>query len=225
MRRKRHRELKKLVSYSSPYHASHGFVRKVPQLRRNSQPSLIERLRIHPGTNSRMRHCHVSAGLDAHLPEDTHALVGRSRIPVGKPYIRFTRLGPEHLHGKHVFLPYLLGDVETELTERTEHFVLIGNLLTIEPHIGPIADTVKVQDVTFTFLYFCGEIKLGTIPPARLKLLPVNALIVGCCHCLGLYTIGRQHTHQRRRNCGRNPIGSLSSRCGKYFTCYMYLVR
>ena len=142
-----------------------------------------------------MGYHHVSACLDTYLSEDTHTLISRTRIPVSKAYIGFSWLGTEHLHSKDIVLTQNIGDIKTELTERTEHVILIGNFPAIEPHIGTIANTIEGEDYTLTLLTLW-KTERGTIPPTRLKLFTVDALIVDCCKRFWFNTVDSQHSHQ-----------------------------
>ena len=161
---------------------------------------------------------HTATRLDGYLSEDAHALIGGTRVPIDKADIRFSRLGTEHLDGKDIVLTPFFGDVDAELAERSKHVVLVGYLPAVEPHIGTIADAVEGENDMFSLLAF-RKTKRGAIPPTRLELLSIDALVVGCREGFRLLTIGSQHSHQGGRNRRRKPSINLSGWCGQNISC------
>ena len=192
----RHRKTERLSVGSTFDNTFHRLIREVPQFCGHREPCLIERFCVHPRTDGRMRYDHVAAGLHLHFAVDAHVLVCRPWVPVGKSDVRLSGLGTEHLDGQHILWGYLLGDVKLKLSERTGHLLTVGDLLTIKPNVGTIADTVEVEYGMFSFLQGW-QFEGSAIPPALLKALFVDLGIVLGCECLGFDAVGRQHTHQR----------------------------
>ena len=138
---------------------------------------------------------HGTTGLHADLTEDTHTLVSRTWVPIGKSRIRITRLGANHFNDEFILLGNLLGDVKLELAEGTKHLLTVGYLLPIQPHVGTITDTVEVEDDVLAFLQ-SRQVKRRTIPTA-------------CRHSLRFHAVGCQYTHQGRGNGSRYPTVSF----------------
>ena len=99
-----------------------------------------------------MGYGHIATSLYFHLAPNTHALVGRARVPVGKACVRFARLGTEHLYLQFIVFGHLFGDIELELTERAIHVCTVGDLLPIQPYISAIADAIELQQRMLTSL-------------------------------------------------------------------------
>ena len=182
----------KRTSVGSTLHLSrYRFVAMVRQFGGNGEPRFVECFGVNPRTDSRVDERHGTTGLHADLTEDTHTLVSRTWVPIGKSRIRITRLGANHFNDEFILLGNLLGDVKLELAEGTKHLLTVGYLLPIQPHVGTITDTVEVEDDVFAFLQ-SGQVERCAIPTTSR-------------YCFGLYAVGCQHTHQGRGNSSRYP--------------------
>ena len=180
------------TSVGSTLHLSrYRFVVVVRQFGGNGEPRFVECFGVNPRTDSRVDERHGTTGLHADLTEDTHTLVCRAWVPIGKARIRITRLGAKYFYDEFILLGNLLGDIKLKLAERTKHLLAVGYLLTIQPHVGTITDTVEVEDDVLAFLQ-SRQVERRTIPTA-------------CRHSLRFHAVGCQHTHQGRGNSSRYP--------------------
>ena len=150
----------------------------VRQFGGNSKPRFVECLGVNSRTDSRVGKRYGTTGLYANLTEDAHALISGTRVPIGKACIRIAGLGAKHFYGEFVLLRNLLGDIKLKLTEGSKHLLTVGYLMTIQPHVGAIADTIEGENGMFAFLQ-SGQVERRAVPTA-----------------FGLYAVGCQHPHQ-----------------------------
>ena len=167
------------VPIGSSLHLSrYRFVTVVRQFGGNSKPRFVECLGVNSRTDSRVGKRYGTTGLYANLTEDAHALISGTRVPIGKACIRIAGLGAKHFYGEFVLLRNLLGDIKLKLTEGSKHLLTVGYLMTIQPHVGAIADTIEGENGMFAFLQ-SGQVERRAVPTA-----------------FGLYAVGCQHPHQ-----------------------------
>ena len=143
-----------------------------------------------------MSNRHRPTSLHPDFTEDTHILIGRSRVPVCKTDTGLPLLSPEYLHREHIRRADMLGDIQFELAEGACQILTVGNLPAIEPYVGTVADTVEGQYHMLTF-FQRRQAERRTVPPTRLKLFPVDTLIVSRRKCLGFDAVGCKYPHQR----------------------------
>ena len=151
-----------------------------------------------------MRQGHIAAGFYTHLAVDTHVLVGRARIPVGKTDVGFAGLCTKHLNLQLVLFGNLVGYIKLKLSERAVHLLAVGYLLAVKPYVGAVADTIEVQHRMFALVEWL-QLKSGAVLPAFIKLCFVNPGIVVGSKCLGFYAVGSERTHQGARHLGWYP--------------------
>ena len=132
-----------------------------------------------------MRYSHIAASFYPHLAIDTHILIGRTWIPVGKTYVGLARLCTEYLYFQYIVRRNMLGNIVLKLAEGTKHRCAIGYLLIVEPNIGAIADAIELEQCVLTF-FQSRHLECGAIRPTLVKLLFVDFCIVFGSKCLGL---------------------------------------
>ena len=95
-----------------------------------------------------MTDSHIATRLHLHLAEESHALVGRTRVPVHETNVRLAGLGTEHLNSQHVLFADIGCHVESKLAIRACNLVLACHQTAVQPDVGTIADTIEgKQDV------------------------------------------------------------------------------
>ena len=131
-------------------HAFDGGLRRVAEFGADGQfGGLVLRveLRGHEG----IAHGHGPAGSEEHFLPDAHVFVRRSGIPIHPGDAEVVFFGREDFERQGIRGSRLqeLGDVEFVGAVGARDVVRVGNFLTVDPDVGAVVDTEKIQPDVF----------------------------------------------------------------------------
>src|SRR5690242_15061106 len=91
------------------------------------------------------------AGGDAHLPPQTHVLVGRSGVPIHEGNGQISFAWRKDLHGEHIGFSRqsCVGDIEFISAPRTRRVVGLGDLLAVQPYVRAVVNSSEIQPDAF----------------------------------------------------------------------------
>ena len=160
----------------SAYLALHRLVREVAKRSTDGEPGLLEGLQVDLRLHTPLAYGHITRTDDAHLTEQSHRLIERTRVPVHKADVRITRLCTEHLDCQFVLGLRNGGDVEDVAAERAAERVLRGDEGAVHIDVGTVADAVEHQEhMLLGAQILQGEV--AAVPPRAVEGLGVVLLV------------------------------------------------
>src|SRR3712207_8384520 len=110
-----------------------------------------------------------------HRPKDAHTFIGRTRVPVHISGIGFGLPCPEDLNFQPIYLLNDIGYINLKPAISSKQTVFIGNFPPIEPHVGPIANTIQTKP-NMALQIFILQLEFRTIPPRNVKTSTIDCL-------------------------------------------------
>ena len=194
-----------------------GISGEIVQSGLNCQPGFVQGFKVYLGFDCDIRYGHGTGLQYSDFTEDPHAFIDRAGVPVHETYIRFAWLCPEHLHGEDIVFTHIFGHIYEMTAECSVQVVSVGNLLAVQPDIGPVTDTVKYQ-LGMLAVFQGRHPELFPVPPRTVEEGLVYFLVVQTFQSICVDSVPGKGSHYGRRNHCIVPAFCVGSGRGYFLT-------